>query len=259
MRSKLLAAVLTLTLVFGLALMAMTDAFAQGQGRGKPGPGEIEVLKFVHYVGPGSGPNSPPIFNDQYRTMHGGKVKWYVDMPISATIDDGFTAEETARIEESLTTWDDVSGWDVDIGIGDYWGSDFDDAVNAISWNKDDLDANVIGVTWIWYYPDTGEIVEVGVELNEDDFDWSTTGEPGKMDVQNIMTHEVGHWMVLEDLRQPTAREITMYAYSNYGETIKRELQSGDVAGAQALYGVAAPPLIPAKKLSTTWGEIKGK
>jgi len=36
-------------------------------------------------------------------------------------------------------------------------------------------------------------------------FTWSLTGEAGKMDVQNIMTHEFGHWCSLDDLYEDKA------------------------------------------------------
>jgi len=57
------------------------------------------------------------------------------------------------------------------------------------------------------------------------------------MDVQNIATHELGHGLGLGDLYQTTAWQETMYGYSDNGETMKRDLYLGDIAGIQALYG----------------------
>jgi hypothetical protein len=68
-------------------------------------------------------------------------------------------------------------------------------------------------------------------------FSWSLNGEAGKMDVQNIMTHEFGHWCGLKDLYQDKDYWLTMYGYANYGETYKRTLGLGDINGLRKVYG----------------------
>jgi hypothetical protein len=57
------------------------------------------------------------------------------------------------------------------------------------------------------------------------------------MDLQNIATHEFGHWLVLNDLYKKPARQQTMYGYGAYAETKKRTLESGDIAGLETIYG----------------------
>ncbi|MBA7643606.1 hypothetical protein ES703_51337 [subsurface metagenome] len=57
------------------------------------------------------------------------------------------------------------------------------------------------------------------------------------MDLQNIATHELGHSVGLGDLYDDVASEETMYGLSEYGETKKRTLYLGDIAGIQKLYG----------------------
>ena len=56
-------------------------------------------------------------------------------------------------------------------------------------------------------------------------------------DVRNIVTHEAGHVTGLDDLSDDVYSELTMYAYSEEGETKKISLEIGDEAGCQALYG----------------------
>ncbi len=65
---------------------------------------------------------------------------------------------------------------------------------------------------------------------------WSTSGEAGKLDVQNIATHELGHWLLLGDLYGAGDTEKTMYGSTAYGETKKRTLESDDIAGVRHLY-----------------------
>lgn len=68
-------------------------------------------------------------------------------------------------------------------------------------------------------------------------YGWSLSGEAGKMDVQNIMTHEFGHWCGLDDLYNDADYWLTMYGYSNYGITYQRTLGLGDINGLKAVYG----------------------
>jgi hypothetical protein len=106
------------------------------------------------------------------------------------------------------------------------------DGYNVIAWGS--YRAGVIAVTYIWYRG--SQILETDTRMNTL-YKWSLTGEAGKMDVQNIMTHEFGHWAGLADLYDDVDYWLTMYGYSTYGETYKRTLGFGDILGLQAVYG----------------------
>jgi hypothetical protein len=64
----------------------------------------------------------------------------------------------------------------------------------------------------------------------------SDSGEAGKMDFENIATHELGHSVGLGDLYTDACSEQTMYGYADNGETKKRTLEAGDIKGVQELY-----------------------
>ena len=66
------------------------------------------------------------------------------------------------------------------------------------------------------------------------------TGIAGYYDVQDIMTHEAGHWLMLGDLYTKAASEQTMYGYGSTGELKARTLESGDIAGLRKIYPGAA-------------------
>lgn len=70
------------------------------------------------------------------------------------------------------------------------------------------------------------------------DFTWGdATIDPAVMDLQNIATHEIGHGAGLDDVYDLACSEVTMYGYSDYGETKKRTLEEPDITGIQELYG----------------------
>ena len=60
--------------------------------------------------------------------------------------------------------------------------------------------------------------------------------DPSIMDLDNIVTHELGHSLGLGDLYQAECSLETMYGYGVEGEIQKRDLNAGDVAGISSLY-----------------------
>jgi hypothetical protein len=104
-------------------------------------------------------------------------------------------------------------------------------------------DSDVIGVTSVWGYfsgkPSRREIIECHMLMN-DSYDWGVVdplvGSTTVMDLQNIFTHELGHWIGMGDLYEAGAAEETMYGYSHAGETSKRDLYYGDSSGITDLY-----------------------
>lgn len=102
-------------------------------------------------------------------------------------------------------------------------------------------DANAIAVTVVWGIfsgPLSGrQLVEWDQVYDDTTFDWSAeaAGVAGKMDFDNIATHELGHSLGMSDLYN-TCVEETMYGYSAAAETKKRDLNLGDITGVNALY-----------------------
>lgn len=99
---------------------------------------------------------------------------------------------------------------------------------------------NVIAVASVWGYftgpPSTREIIEAHILMN-DDFEWGDAAASASlMDIQNIVTHELGHWAGMDDVYELAAGQETMYGYSGEGETTKRDLYKGDIAGITGLY-----------------------
>lgn len=114
------------------------------------------------------------------------------------------------------------------------------DGLNTVSFEPiSSVYPSAIAVTNYWYYTLSKQLVEADTLLNAD-FAWSINpyGATGftTFDVQDITTHELGHWLVLGDLYKPRDSELTMYGYGSTGETKKDTLGKGDITGINRIY-----------------------
>lgn len=111
------------------------------------------------------------------------------------------------------------------------------DQENIISWGR--TARGTLGVTYIWYYTDTKEVVEVDTIMNKRvPWKWSTEVNcafSDAYDAQNIMVHELGHWFGLDDEYTSNFVDNTMYGYGSKGEVKKNTLTNGDVIGVKNL------------------------
>lgn len=96
---------------------------------------------------------------------------------------------------------DGFAEWNTPTGINFIKGSDTTidrqgyDRQNIIAWGR--MSASALGVTYIRYYPDTGEVVDLDTIMNKKYFwmwsDSSTCAYLDYYDAENILTHELGH------------------------------------------------------------------
>ena len=163
----------------------------------------------------------------------------------------------------SLQTWSQVSCSDIqlrDVGLTEsrvagYNWHDPEDNQNLIVWRSghgdalDDWDHEIgsIGVTTTTYNSRTGEILDADIELNDVSYNFSacTPPEAGcivSYDVQNTITHELGHVLGLDHppTSQAGASEATMYYSAPRGETKKRDLEADDEEGLCFIYPAGA-------------------
>jgi hypothetical protein len=129
--------------------------------------------------------------------------------------------------------------------------------------DRPDLD-RVLGATSFLLDSSTGEILEADVFFNTR-FDWSVTpaGEAGRIDLESVMLHEIGHLLGLghsslgETEMIPGGRRViasgaVMFPIAfSPGSIADRQLQPDDLAGISDLY--------PAASFTTATSSINGR
>lgn len=113
------------------------------------------------------------------------------------------------------------------------------DGRNIITWGR--ASSGTLGVTYIWYYPSTGLTAEIDTVMNNRyKWSWSNSNvcaDNLTYDAQNIITHELGHWLGLDDEYDSTRfGDNTMFGYGSLGEVKKNTLTSGDISGVASIY-----------------------
>jgi hypothetical protein len=100
-----------------------------------------------------------------------------------------------------------------------------------------------VAATYIWVLRSCRKCI-AELDLVFDHVYWNfaapACGSADKFDLQNVATHEFGHWLCLADLYNSGDVNQTMYGYVDYGECYKKDLYTGDIAGIKAIYGTCA-------------------
>jgi len=230
MRNKLSILVLAIFLISVLSFLPLTAAEK-----------DLDRITFIHYRG-----GSVKIIEKPARPATCYKlmgIKWsslpvnYVINPTNPqNLSESFI---TSAISTSAEAWDAVTSKELfnnsyTINYSAQYGiQNFENAIVFGNYPNN----GVIAVTSIWYNRKTKEIVEFDMLFNTY-YAWGdATQNSSVMDLQNIATHEFGHSVGLNDVYTTVCSAVTMYGYSNYGETNKRTLEEPDIIGLQKIYG----------------------
>ncbi len=222
-----------LSILIGVLILAISNPIA-AKSKGKKINEPVDKITFIHYKGgkvrvEGKGAKAQTC----YKLLG---VKWR-NLPIDYVIQTGIpeSAISLATAEWDRWTSANLFGNFATDSLADF-DEDSPDGKNEYSIGNYP-EEGVIAVTNIWYTIRSKQIVEYDV-LFDTDYLWGdATINPEVMDWQNIATHETGHGLGLGDVYQTLCSEVTMYGYSDYGETKKRTLETPDILGLQKLYG----------------------
>ena len=203
-------------------------------------PGTLERIVFIHYA------NGKVVANAKapscYKLLG---VKWK-SLPVSYVVNPEVETIVSGAVFSGNETWDTATSKELfndsySLDSAANWDGDYPDGRNEYSMGNYPQ-SGVIAVTVIWSGVPIGgkgrQIIEFDV-LFDTDFTWGNADlNPAVMDLQNIAAHESGHGVGLDDIYSSSCSEITMYGYSNYGETKKRTLEQPDITGLQKMYGL---------------------
>lgn len=212
-------------------------------------------------------------------------VNWYLndagssDIPLAA--DGTLAAELESAVTASFDAWNEVSCQNLKLvygGLTDDNRSATDGTANIVVWRDDWRYASktAFAITSVTYNPDTGLIADADIELNDEFNRFTTALQGAEIDVQNTLTHEVGHFVGLDHSNLIAA---TMFANAGVGETQKRSLEQDDRDGVCSIYPTEmrddacaeAPPhtkdsaddedegccaTAPARRSATPWGLV---
>lgn len=225
-----------LVAVIALSLVFPTLAVSAGQGR-------IKLKVFVHYpkakpVKPGT--CDPSTSNPGAYALTGwvtGSKEYRVNYDsIPSTV-----VNPQEAITRSFAVWE-TNGVTFNEGAPTTVKRYKYDGQNVVIWGH--VPSGAIAVTYTWYDSRSGQALECDTVMGSS-LPWKWTGASNPdatcgdllaYDVQNILTHELGHWMGLADLYEAENHDLTMYGYGDKGELKKDTLAAGDINGLRALY-----------------------
>lgn len=213
-----------------------------------PGSGKmVEGLAIIHYKEKTAKPAQKPGGASQCYGFLAKGAKWKTIEPWVVNSSNSRGLNEASAfnvVANGVAKWENAAAADI-LGGGTLV-SDILLADTASPDNKNEVyfanvaDSNAIAVTIVWGIFSgpifQRELVEWDQVYDDVDYDWSLAGEAGKMDFDNIATHELGHSVGLNDIYDSGCSEVTMYGYATYGEIKKQTLEPADVLGVNALY-----------------------
>lgn len=112
------------------------------------------------------------------------------------------------------------------------------DGQNIITWGR--TSGSALAINYTWYDQSTGIAVENDTVFNTKyPWSWSQAANcayTGYYDAQDILTHELGHRMGLNDEYDPSFANNTMYGYGAKQEVKKNTLTTGDISAVNSVY-----------------------
>ncbi len=190
-------------------------------------------------------------------------LRWYIDA-VDVFHDSSLTPDAPSdgvldAINASLAAWDDVAcehpalvnagpvtdgaAFKIDDDTNSRHGTNIiifeDEAAWDANHGDSELDMSMtVALTTIFHVASTGKIMNFALEMNDPAFKFGIAPTGYAFDIQNTITHELGHVMGLDhtDSGATDWTQQTMYFQTEPAETLKRTLGDDDRAGFCELY-----------------------
>jgi len=180
--------------------------------------------------------------------VNGNYLKWNDPSDVTVVISSSGSSDivdgsHTPAIQNAIAAWNEVGGTTAHMR----------EVISSAQRNRTDWESNdlhmilfdednssgffpegsaTVAVTPVWFYS-SGRISDADVLFNGRGFEFTTSGEAGKFDVQDVATHELGHLMGLDHSGWAGA---SMYPYVDQDVTLHRSLSLDEVGGLRHAY-----------------------
>lgn len=254
MVKELLTSLVALSTVFSTTPSQIPEVNGVYDDPGHPG---IKVRVFVHQQKPdghGGKPNPNPtpaptltcnLADPESSSVEGTTgwklpSDWTYNLNTSSVPSSVSGSNLPSFAETAFDTWATASGSKIAFTRGDDTTVNKQalDYKNVVTWGR--TQGTALAVTYTRYNSATNEVVDVDTIMNQK-FAWSWSNQAqcaysGSYDAQNILTHELGHWMGLDDEYDTSFENNTMFGYGDKEEVKKDTLTQGDKDAVFSLY-----------------------
>jgi hypothetical protein len=162
---------------------------------------------------------------------------WYICWP---GLDTNQRLDMSFAVDASYGIWECASGLSIAM-LGSHTydpPANVNDGYNIYGATTSGWDPTTVSLTYVRYDTGSGALREFGVDLNAQHFTWSRNygGMLGTMNVQNVVSHDIGHVMGLLDKWGTADGTDTMFGYAPTLEEHWREtLTADDIEGAESI------------------------
>ena len=204
------------------------------------------------------------------RLIHSGNgiaLRWNTPANISIVIneqgsDDITDQSHITALRNAIRSWNSVPGSTVHLSEDsspaqmartDYQSS----SLHLILFDENDSSGyfpggtGIVALTPVWF-SNSGVITDADILFNGQDFEFTTSGVPGRFDVQDVATHELGHLLGLDHTDWAGG---TMYPYVDPTVILHRSLAQDEVHGLARTHAEAIAELSTERDAALAAGE----
>ena len=173
------------------------------------------------------------------KTKSGKIIKWNTNTVTYYVNPSGGPPGSIAAIQAAMKTWTDIPASSfcfVYGGTTTSAGRNPNDGINIICFRKMRTKARVAR-NYVQWNKESGELYDSDIVFNTaHKLSAADKCPEDNYDIQSVLTHELGHALILNELCKQTHNEKTMYWKENKGDTKKRTLDQDDIDGISYLY-----------------------